>query len=102
MVGAMESLRITQDELKGLLHYNPDTGVFTWVKPISKRIKVGSIAGSESHGLTIIVINKKRYRAHRLAWLYMTGEWPTVDIKFVNGRQDDIRWKNLKKGTRVR
>ena len=98
----MESLRITQEELKELLRYNPDTGVFTWVKPVSKRIKVGTIAGSDSHGLTIIVINKKRYRAHRLAWLYMTGEWPTYDIKFVNEQQDDLSWNNLKKGARKR
>ena len=98
----MERLRITQEELKELLHYNPDTGVFTWVKPISKRIKVGTVAGSDSHGSTIIVINKKRYRANRLAWLYMTGEWPNFDIKYVNGRQDDLSWDNLKLGVRKR
>ena len=54
----MESLRLTQEELKELLRYNPDTGVFTWVKPVSKRIKVGTIAGSDNDGSTTIVIKK--------------------------------------------
>ncbi|MFK7815000.1 MAG: hypothetical protein AB8B92_01570 [Gammaproteobacteria bacterium] len=64
--------------------------MFTRVKAVSRRIKAGTVAGSDSHGLTIIVINTKRYRANWLAWLYMTGEWPTFDVKFVNGRQDDL------------
>jgi len=93
---------ISQAQLKELLHYDPDTGVFTWLKPTSKRIKAGNIAGSDCNGSTIIVINKKKYQANRLAWLYMTGDWPVNDIKFVNRMPDDIRWNNLKLGTRKR
>lgn len=98
----MGETKVSQDELKKLLHYRPDTGVFTWIKSVSKRIRVGAVAGSNSEGWMVIVINSKRYRANRLAWLYMTGEWPTRDIKYVNGRQDDLSWGNLKMGTRER
>jgi len=98
----MDNLRITQEELKKLLSYNPDTGVFTWIKSTSKRIKVGAVAGSDCDGSTLIVINKKKYQANRLAWLYMTGEWPAYDVKYVNGMKDDVRWSNLKMGTRKR
>lgn len=93
---------LTQKELKELLDYDPNTGIFTWKTPTSKRIKKGTRAGNDSHGTISITINKKHYRANRLAWLYMTGEWPTNDIKAVNGISDDIRWANLKLGTRKR
>jgi hypothetical protein len=93
---------LTQTELKEYLHYNPDTGVFTWKKSTSKRMKVGSVAGSHYSGTIGIVINKKPYRANRLAWLYMTGEWPACDLKPINGIPEDIRWSNIKMGTRKR
>jgi len=93
---------MTQSELKKLLSYNPDTGVFTCITPTSKRINIGDVAGSEGQGWILITINKKPYRANRLAWLYMTGEWPSHDVKCINGITDDVRWNNLKLGTRER
>lgn len=93
---------ITQKELKELLHYDPDTGDFTWmVKPCS-RILVGYIAGTTNkYGYVRIGINKKIYPAHWLAWLYMTGEWPEYQIDHEDHVRDNNRWLNLRKATHI-
>ena len=97
-----KQLLISAEELKQVLRYDPDLGLFTWIKSTSKRINIGDVAGSDANGSTLIVINKKKYQANRLAWLYMTGEWPAFDVKYKNGMKDDIRWSNLMMGKRKR
>lgn len=87
---------LTQARLKELLNYDPITGIFTWVKPTSYKIKTGDIAGCKDSGYIRIVISKKLYRAHRLAWLYMTGNWPTQFIDHVNMVRDCNIWTNLR------
>ena len=86
---------ITQSELKKLLHYNPDTGIFTWARSIAG-VRAGDIAGDYTHGYSRIGINGKRYYGHRLAWLYMTGDWPKHQIDHMNHVRDDNRFKNLR------
>ena len=90
---------LTQKELKELLHYNPDTGVFTWL--VSRgRNKAGNVAGhvSKTSGYVEIRLCKKLFKAHRLAWLYMTGEWPEI-TDHINLVKDDNRWVNLREAT---
>ena len=90
---------LTQEGLKKLLHYNPELGVFIWLAP-KRRVTVGEIAGSKNKcGPTNIMIEGKMYKAHRLAWFYMTGEWPKRCIDHVNGNPKDNRWKNLRGAT---
>lgn len=50
---------MTKNELSKYLSYDESTGEFTWLKPISKRTQVGDVAGSDSNGSILIVINKK-------------------------------------------
>ena len=88
---------LTQKELKALLHYDPNTGIFKWKVGARNSIKVGAIAGcKDSAGYFRIRINGKDYKAHRLAWLYMEGYWPEPEIDHINGVRHDNRWKNLR------
>jgi|SRR5215469_8624729 len=88
-------------ELKETLEYNPETGVFVWLKPAWNQLSwVGEEAGSpDAYGYICIEINGERYKAHRLAWLYMTGEWPKLDIDHINLVKWDNSWNNLREVT---
>jgi hypothetical protein len=90
---------LTQERLKELLQYDPNTGVFTWLKPTSNRVKVGSIATTNSRGYIIIGIDSVRYFAHRLAWLYMTGSMPKDVIDHIDGNPSNNRINNLREAT---
>ena len=85
---------ISQGELKEVLEYNPDTGVFIWRKPNGNRVKVGNVAGNKSVNGYIRIKIKKEYLAHRLAYLYMIGNFPENDIDHINHIKDDNRWVN--------
>jgi len=88
--------RLSQAEVKRLLHYSADTGVFTWLIKPSYCVDAGDVAGTTcTNGYVNILIKRKRYKAHRLAWLYMTGRMPEF-VDHENGKRDDNRWENLR------
>ncbi len=91
-------MSLTAARLRELLHYDAQTGAFTWLAPTSKRMKVGDVAGylDRSTGHVRIEIDGKNFYAHRLAWLYMTGGWPSREIDHINGIKSDARYKNLR------
>ena len=84
---------LTQEELKEQLHYNPETGIFTWCK--SWKV-AGSING---HGYLQIKIGKNNYQLHRLAWIFMTGINSPMQIDHINNNRSDNRWCNLREAT---
>jgi hypothetical protein len=91
---------ITAEHLRELLNYDPATGVFIW-KERRKGVRVGAVAGSiYSTGYRAIKIDQRHYLAHRLAWLYVRGEWPIVDIDHINRQRADNRITNLRPATR--
>jgi len=91
---------ITQQELKELLHYNPETGIFTRKTKVNRNKVIGSIAGTtDFHGYVAIAIDGKKYKAHRLAWLYMYGKFPDNCIDHINNITTDNRIVNLRDAT---
>lgn len=90
---------MTPDRLKSLVHYNPDTGVFTRLTTTGNRSqwKAGTeLRGAADQGYRRVMLDGRRYRAHRLAWLYMTGAWPAGEIDHINQCRSDNRWCNLR------
>jgi hypothetical protein len=94
---------ITQELLIDRLDYNKYTGVFTW-KNIKRNtiIKNGDVAGCKTKsGYIHILINKKSYKAHRLAWIFLYGNIPDeMEIDHINGIRDDNKICNLRLATR--
>ena len=88
---------LSAKRLRKLLNYAPATGVFRW-RVRRGRNNVGTVAGSihPPKGYRVICIDGKIYRANRLAWLYMTGKWPKLEIGYINHKTSDARWANLR------
>jgi hypothetical protein len=90
---------ITQEELKQLLHYDPKTGIFKWIKTRCHLAKKGNIAGYKSKaGYVQIRIKKKLYYSHRLAFLYMTGTIPEF-VDHIDRDPTNNKWSNLRRCT---
>lgn len=88
---------ITQKELKDKLTYNPATGHFYWLKGKMKDRVAGCKCGNlPDQGYWEITINKKRYRAHRLAWLYMYGTLPDKLMDHIDHNRTNNAISNLK------
>jgi len=91
---------ITQELLKKLFNYNPNTGVFVRLVTTSTRAMSGTVADNRNaNGYVRIGINGKNYSAHRLAWAYMYGEMPIGDIDHINQVKSDNRIENLRIAT---
>ena len=91
---------LTHERLLALLHYEPATGAFTWRVTIGPNAQAGSAAGSvNSAGYRKVKIDGVDYYMHRLAWLYVNGEWPVDRIDHENLDKGDLRWDNLRPAT---
>lgn len=91
---------MTQQKLKKYLHYNPITGIFTWIARETRTDLIGTRAGSLNiNGYRNICFCGKRYKEHRLAWLYMFGTLPSQFIDHINGVRNDNRIENLREVT---
>lgn len=88
---------LTAERLREVLHYDPETGVFTWKVRTSNRVKVGDEVGfTLTHGYIGTMLDGRRYKLHRLAWLYVHGVWPDGDIDHKDGIKDNNRISNLR------
>jgi HNH endonuclease len=91
---------MTQLELFQILNYNPWTGLFRWLISSGNK-SFGDIAGSiNSRGYLMIRFSGKVYSAHRLAWLWMTGEWPLNEVDHKDTNKLNNIWTNLREATR--
>jgi hypothetical protein len=90
---------LTAADLREMVHYDPETGAITWFKSGSGR-RVGGAAGYiYAAGYVRTMIRGRWYKGHRLAWLWMTGEWPEFEIDHINLDKADNRWLNLREAT---
>ena len=88
---------LTAEYLRSILHYNPDTGIFTRKVGSANQVKVGDVAGSQHGGGYLrIQVQSRDYLAHRLAWLYVHNSWPKDQIDHVNRNRSDNRLVNLR------
>ena len=90
---------LSAERLRELLSYDADTGVFTWAARRGN-VPAGKRAGTrDSDGYTQISIEGRLYKAHRLAWLYVHGEWPFGEVDHINGARDENQIGNLRVAT---
>lgn len=96
-----EQMRLTAERLRQVLHYEPGTGAFTWlISPVGS-VAIGSPAGvNNGRGYIRIRIDGGRYMASKLAWLYVTGEWPKYEIDHRDRNRSNNAWSNLRAATR--
>ena len=93
---------LTQELLRHLLDYNPDTGVLTWRAKPSQVVKIGQQAGTRrTDGYLALQINKQKMYAHRVIWLHVHGVWPQEEIDHINRNRADNRLVNLRAATRL-
>jgi hypothetical protein len=90
---------ITQEQLMQLVHYEPTTGVFTRIRSHRKDRLGKEPGGLNTKGYVQIRINNKLYLAHRLAWLYVYGEFPINQIDHIDGQKTNNKITNLREAT---
>lgn len=87
---------LTADRLREVLDYDQETGVFRWRSPSSNRVRVGAVAGRINRGRVEITIDRVSHQANRLAWLHVTGSWPSGDVDHMDGDRSNNTFRNLR------
>ena len=89
------------ETLRVMLHYSPESGKWTWLQCGHSRFngRRADHPRDKKRSYRIVTIEKTKYYAHRLAWLYMTGEWPVSDLDHRDLDKSNNIWSNLRLAT---
>ena len=87
---------LTQERLKEVLSYDPDTGIFTRLQNVQGCFAGSPVGTKTNNGYILIGVDRKRYLAHRLAWFYMNGSFPKIHLDHINRIKSDNRIANLR------
>ena len=91
---------LTAEQLRELMHYDRDTGIFTRKVSAASNARAGDVVGTTMCvGYLAVSINYKKHLLHRLAWLYVYGEWPKEQLDHINRIRTDNRICNLREAT---
>jgi hypothetical protein len=90
---------LTQQRLKEKLHYDPNSGIFTYHVNNKTRKVYFTVGNLTDNGYIRISVDNKLYYAHRLAWLYVHGQYPKDQIDHLDGNRINNRINNLRLAT---
>lgn len=95
----MTKVALTPERVRDVLDYDPETGIFLWRKPVSTSRRPGDVAGfNREKGYRLIMVDKQKYQAQRLAWFYVYGKWPESILRFKDNDPQNCRIDNLTYG----
>lgn len=100
--GVGRRVSLTGARLRVLVRYEPETGEFYLRERLNYRgepLPSRRIGHGSGNGYRYVSIEGRRYGAHRLAWLYMTGRWPEHQIDHRDGNRANNAFGNLREAT---
>ena len=93
---------VSPERVREILDYDPQTGRFRWKRREENGAwwngrYAGTVAGGcDSKGYRRIAIDNRGHRAHRLAWVWVTGRWPDREVDHIDGNRANNAWANLR------
>lgn len=92
---------IDLEDARRIFKYDGATGKITNRITRSANARVGEESGTiDRNGYRVINVAGRLYRAHRLAWFMVTGEWPKNSLDHISGDVSDNRMSNLREATK--
>jgi hypothetical protein len=93
-------MMITSEELRRKLVYEPETGEWTWIDSRRDGFNGRPAGWYDHYGYRRIKIDGRTHIASRLAFLYMTGQWPQDEVDHIDRDPGNDRWENLREADR--
>src|SRR5262249_36098228 len=94
-----QAARIDHATLRGLLDYEPETGLLRWKVSRGRGVRAGDIAGCDRRCYIIVHVLSRPYYAHRLACARFHGNWAALDLDHIDGNSSSNRLDNLREAT---